>query len=106
MKLTYSQPNIAQGRLNQQQGQETPNTFGMLNSAEQLTQTSRLDRPKQRFAGQLGQRYVEYMNNPEEQARTDMWMQAFGQSNEGMQFIQAKMNQGAQQQQQQEQEQA
>ena len=106
MKLTYSQPNIAQGRLNQQQGQETPNTFGMLNSAEQLTQTSRLDRPKQRFAGQLGQRYVEYMNNPEEQARTDMWMQAFGQSNEGMQFNQAKMNQGAQQQQQQEQEQA
>lgn len=106
MKLTYSQPNIAQGRLNQQQGQETPNTFGMLNSAEQLTQTSRLDRPKQRFAGQLGQRYVEYMNNPEEQARTDMWMQAFGQSNEGMQFNQAKMNQGVQPQQEQEQEQA
>ena len=78
----------------------------MLNSAEQLTQTSRLDRPKQRFAGQLGQRYVEYMNNPEEQARTDMWMQAFGQSNEGVQFNQAKMNQGAQQQQEQEQEQA
>ena len=106
MKLTYSQPNIAQGRLSQQQGQETPNTFGMLNSAEQLTQTSRLDRPKQRFAGQLGQRYVEYMNNPEEQARTDMWMQAFGQSNEGMQFNQAKMNQGVQPQQEQEQEQA
>ena len=106
MKLTYSQPNIAQGRLNQQQGQETPNTFGMLNSAEQLTQTSRLDRPKQRFAGQLGQRYVEYMNNPEEQARTDMWMQAFAQSNEGMQFNQAKMNQGMQPQQEQDQEQA
>ena len=105
MKLTYSQPNIAQGRLNQQQAKKHQ-TFGMLNSAEQLTQTSRLDRPKQRFAGQLGQRYVEYMNNPEEQARTDMWMQAFGQSNEGMQFNQAKMNQGAQQQQQQEQEQA
>ena len=36
------------------------------------------------------------MNNPEEKARTENFMSLFGQSNEGMQFNQAKMIQAAQ----------
>ena len=50
-----------------------------------------MDIPKQRMAGQMGNRVMEYMNDPDEQARTDAWMEMFELSNEGQQFNQAKM---------------
>ena len=43
------------------------------------------------MAGRVGQRAIDYMTDPEEQQRTNRWMEAFGMSNEGMQFNQAKM---------------
>ena len=43
------------------------------------------------------------MNNPQEVARTQNWMQQFGMSNEGMQFNQARMMMANPQPQQQEQ---
>ena len=43
------------------------------------------------MAGQVGNRLMEYMTNPEEKARTDNWMATFELSNEGRQFNQAKM---------------
>ena len=91
MNLDYSKQTIAQGRDNQQRIQETPNTFGEENGAANYTQTSQLDKPKQRMAGRVGQRALDYMTDPEEQMRTNKWMENFGLSNEGMQFNQAKM---------------
>ena len=94
MKIDYSQSGVAQGRINQAKAKDTPNTFGTESGADQVTQMSKLDKPKQRMAGQMGNRILEYMNDPAEQARTDSWMDMFGLSNEGMQFNQAKINGG------------
>ena len=77
--------------MNQAKQKEAPNTFTRESGAEQVTQMSALDKPKQRMAGQMGHRIMEYMNDPAEQARTESWMQMFGLSNQGMQFNQAKI---------------
>ena len=94
MKIPYSRSTVSQGRANQAKQQETPNTFATDSGVDSITQNSRLDRPKQRMAGQMGHRVMEYMNDPEEQARTDSWMGMFELSNEGRQFNQAKMGGG------------
>ena len=92
MKIDYSQSGVAQGRINQAKQKETPNTFTRESGVEQVTQMSALDKPKQRMAGQMGHRIMEYMNDPAEQARTDSWMEMFGLSNQGMSFNSAKIN--------------
>ena len=94
MQIDYSAASVAQGRINQAKAQEQPNTFASENGAAAVTQTNSLDKPKQRMAGQFGHRAMEYMNDPAEQERTNAWMDMFGQSNEGMQFNQAKINGG------------
>ena len=91
MKIPYSQTGVAQGRINQAKAQESPNTFGTESGADHVTQMSKLDKPKQRMAGQMGHRVMEYLNDPAEQARTDSWMNMFSLSNEGQMFNQAKM---------------
>jgi len=91
MKIDYTQSGVAQGRMNQAKQKEAPNTFTRESGAEQVTQMSALDKPKQRMAGQMGHRIMEYMNDPAEKARTDSWMEQFGLSNQGMQFNQAKI---------------
>ena len=91
MKFDYSDANVIQGRANQDMARENPNTFATESGADRVSQGSPLDKPKQRMAGQMGSRLLEYLNNPEEQQRTDNWMARFGMSNEGMQFNQAKM---------------
>ena len=96
MKLNYTQSGVAQGRMNQSKQKNTPNTFTRESGAEQVTQVSALDKPKQRMAGQMGNRILEYMNDPAERSRTDSWMEMFGLSNQGMQFNQAKINGGPQ----------
>ena len=91
MKVPYTASGVAQGRLNQSKAKEEPNTFGTDSGADMVTQMSSLDKPKQRMAGQMGHRVLEYMNDPAEKARTDSWMSMFGLSNEGLQFNQAKI---------------
>ena len=85
MKFDYSQGSVSQGRANQQKGAETPTTFGTSSGVDNVT------RPKQRMAGQVGARMLEYLSDPEEQKRTDNWMARFGLSNQGAMFNQAKM---------------
>ena len=92
MQIEYSQSGVAQGRLNQAKAQEEPNTFATESGTDNVTQMSKLDKPKQRMAGEMGNRIMEYMNDPAEQARTDSWMSMFGLSNQGMAFNQAKIN--------------
>ena len=94
MKIDYSATGVAQGRINQAKSQDSPNTFATEGGVDQVTQMSKLDKPKQRMAGQMGHRIMEYMNDPAEQSRTDSWMEMFGLSNQGMQFNQAKINGG------------
>ena len=92
MNMEYTQASVSQGRVNQAKQQEQPNTFATDNGAVDVTQASNLDTPKQRMAGKFGHRVLEFMNNPEEQERTNAWMEMFGMSNEGLQFNQAKTN--------------
>ena len=94
MKMNYSASAVTQGRANQAKAEEQPNSFAVENGVPVITQMSSLDKPKQRMAGQFGHRALEYMNDPEEQERINAWMDMFGQSNEGMQFNQAKINGG------------
>jgi hypothetical protein len=91
MNLDYSPVAVVQGRANQDKAKENPNTFAMDSGAENVTQATQLDRPKQRMAGQMGHRIMEYLQDPAEQARTESWMEMFELSNEGQLFNQAKM---------------
>ena len=91
MNFNYSDSGVRQGRQNQNRASENPNTFATQSGADDVRQTTRLDKPAQRMAGQVGNRLMEYMTNPEEKARTDNWMATFELSNEGQQFNQAKM---------------
>lgn len=94
MRFEYGAPQVAQGRHNQQRSQETPTTFGRINSAEDYQSSPQLDKPRNRMAGQMGDRLLEYLNNGDEQQRTNEWMNAFSMSNEGAMFNQAKINGG------------
>ena len=99
--MKYSQQDIAQGLNLRTEAQENPSPFGMNEGA---TQTTEGRPPKSRMAGQIGQRVIDLMTNPEEQKRTQNWMQQFGMTNEGMQFNQARMMMANPQPQQQEQQ--
>ena len=86
--MRYDKETILQGNEMVKGRQETPSTFHAANQLEK-------PKTKTRMAGQMGARALELMNNPEEKARTENFMSLFGQSNEGMQFNQAKMIQAA-----------
>jgi hypothetical protein len=91
MRFDYTDSGVAQGRANQDMAKENPNTFATDSGADRVNQVTSLDKPKQRMAGQMGHRIMEYLQNPEEKERTDSWMAMFELSNEGQQFNQAKM---------------
>ena len=91
MKFDYDPASVAQGKQNQNQAEEQPNTFARESGADKVRQRTQLDKPQQRMAGMIGNRMLEYLNNPLEQQRTDGWMAMFADSNEGMQFNAAKM---------------
>ena len=92
MKFDYSSSSVIQGRANQDKAKENPNVFGTDSGADRIDQETSLDRPKQRMAGQVGNRILEYLNNPDEKERTDSWMEMFELSNEGREFNQAKIS--------------
>ena len=91
MNFDYSDANVAQGRANQDMAKEQPSTFATDSGADSVRQVTKLDRPKQRMAGEMGNRIMEYLTNPDEKARTDSWMSMFELSNQGQEFNQAKM---------------
>ena len=94
MKFELGREDLVQGRRNQAKNKETPTSFGTQDGASEVRGTARLDSMGSRMAGEQGQRAMEMMTNPDEANRTSMWMQAFGMTNEGFQFNQAKMNMG------------
>ena len=91
MKFDYTNAGVAQGRANQDRAKENPNTFATDSGVDNVRQVTSLDKPKQRMAGQMGNRIMEYLQNPEEKERTDSWMEMFELSNEGAEFNKAKM---------------
>ena len=91
MNFDYSDANVAQGRANQDMAKEQPSTFATDSGADSVRQVTALDKPKQRMAGEMGNRIMEYLSNPDERARTDSWMSMFELSNQGQEFNQAKM---------------
>ena len=97
--MKYSPQDLRQGMILRGEAQETPSSFGMTDGSAQNTEGQQ---PKSRMAGQIGQRVMDLMNNPQEAARTQNWMSQFGMSNEGMQFNQARMMMANPQPQQQE----
>ena len=91
MNFDYTDAGVAQGRANQDRAKENPNTFATDSGVDSVKQVTSLDKPKQRMAGQMGNRIMEYLQNPEEKERTDSWMEMFELSNEGKKFNEAKM---------------
>ena len=91
MRFDYSNANVKQGRANQELAKETPVTFGTESNADKVNQITALDKPKQRMAGEMGERIKEYLTNPDEKARTDSWLEMNEMNKYGQEFNQAKM---------------
>ena len=94
--MDFTRETIAQGRANQRDAEETPQSFLRENGVVRTQDTGDLTNRtrNQRMAGEAGIRAMELMNNPEEMARTADWMNAFAQSNQGAEWNMAKMNGG------------
>ena len=73
---TYSKDEILHGSAIRAEKEETPQTF---------------HGTKKRMAGEMGEFALKMMSDPAAIQQNKMWMDAFSQSNEGMQFNQAKM---------------
>ena len=92
MRMNYTPESIKMGRVNTQKTKETPNSFAIQDGAAAVQETAPLDQTSQdRMAGGMGARAMQMMNDPAEQQRVAGWMAAFGMSNQGMEFNQAKM---------------
>ena len=84
--MQFSKEAIQQGRANQDQSAETPETFATLDGATQSRDSLELSKGNSRMAGEMGARALELMNNPNEQARVDGWMARFSSKPTGQQF--------------------
>jgi hypothetical protein len=89
--MRFTKEAIQQGRANQDASSETPETFSRLDGAAQPREHTELSKSNSRMAGEIGARALELMNNPQEQSRVVGWMNAFGLSNQGAMWNQAKM---------------
>lgn len=89
--MYFSKEAIQQGRANQAQSVETPESFATIDGAATQRDGTELSKKNNRMAGEVGAFALELMNNPDEKMRTEGWMKRFGMSNQGMEWNQAKM---------------
>ena len=87
--MNYSSEDIKQGLSLKRQAMETPSNFGLLGGSVERPSDEGFG--KSRMAGPVGNRAMQMMNDPNEKARTDDWMNLFGLSNQGSEGIQARM---------------
>lgn len=87
--MNYNNEDLRQGAQVKSEAKETPQTFATNDGASVHHASSGFG--KQRMAGEEMARLMQLTNDPAEQQRTDMWMDQFGMSNEGMEFNQARM---------------
>tara|TARA_X000001388_G_C2158085_1_gene95128 strand:+ start:272 stop:607 length:336 start_codon:yes stop_codon:yes gene_type:complete len=92
MNVNYDKQTLVEGNRIQKQAEERPSTFAEYNGASMSQPTSNLELSSQtRMAGEKGARAIELMNNPNAQYDVEQWMNSFGQSNQGAEFNQSKM---------------
>ena len=90
--MKFQRQQVIQGNRLKKEAEENPGTFGTENGAAFSQPSQGLDKKNAtRFAGPGGAFAMQMQQDPELQARVAKWDQEFAQSNEGMQFNQAKM---------------
>ena len=97
MNIQYDKQTLVQGNRQRAEAEERPTTFAEYNGAVSPSPSSSLELSSQtRMAGQKGARALELMQNPEAAQNVNDWMNLFGQSNQGGEFNQQKMQQAMQ----------
>ena len=92
MSEAYPRAAVLQGNQLKRELEEFPTIPAMVNGdVDPLTTQSLAAKNNVRKAGPGGVHAVNLMVNPEAIAATENWMNLFGQSNQGMEFNQAKM---------------
>lgn len=92
MAQEYDRLAVLQGNKLKNELEEKPTVPAMVNGQEDPLTTDNLASSNSvRKAGPGGVHAVQLMTDPQAIAATDRWMQLFGQSNQGMEFNQAKM---------------
>ena len=94
MNINYDKQVLVEGNRRRAQAAERPSTFARYNDEVNVIPSGNLQMDNQtRLAGQLGARALELMSNPVAAENVNTWMNQFGQSNQGAEFNQAKMQQ-------------
>lgn len=90
--MQYDSAQIRQGQAAKKKAEETPTSFATEGGSSFSLPSGSLDQKNAtRFAGPGGAYAQALINNPELAIKTQQWGQQFMQSNQGMQFNQAKM---------------
>jgi hypothetical protein len=90
--MNFDPNTIRQGNANKRKSEESPSTFATEGGSSFSLPSGSLDQKHStRFAGPGGAYAMELQNNPNLAIATQKWGQQFMQSNQGMQFNQAKM---------------
>jgi hypothetical protein len=90
--MNFDPNTIRQGNANKRKAEESPTTFATEGGSSFSLPSGSLDQKNgTRFAGPGGAYAMELQNNPNLAIATQKWNQQFMQSNQGMQFNQAKM---------------
>ena len=90
--MNYDPAQIREGKRIQRKAKETPTSFATEGGSSFSQPSGSLDQKNAtRFAGPGGAYAMALQNDPNLAIRTQMWGQQFMQSNQGMQFNQAKM---------------
>ena len=91
-EANYTQTTLLNGNRLRKEGQENPSTFATSGGAVDTPPSGSLDQKSTtRMAGEMGAFAVQLMSNPELQNTVQQWNGMFAQSNQGMEFNQAKM---------------
>ncbi len=94
--MSFNPEQVMQGNAIKRQLEETPRNFATEGGASFSKPTDDLDKTSEtRMAGPGGAFAMQMMQDPELQQRVGNWNQQFAQSNQGMQFNQAKIQMGA-----------
>ena len=87
MNLEYDRASILQGNKLRRENEERPVTFAEYNGATDPIPPADMDITNRRMAGPVGARARELATNPAAQAYANRWMNMFGLSNNGAQFL-------------------
>ena len=94
--MSFNPEQVKQGNLIKKQLEETPRNFATEGGASFSKPAGDLDKMSStRMAGPGGAFAMQLMQDPELQERVRTWNQQFAQSNQGMEFNQAKIQLGA-----------